>query len=322
MTSKLPCPPATLGLGIRSLAGTMGEVESSLPFLQVPPLRSLSSIPSFPKELAGVGKLRIGAVSYLNSKPLIEELGLSLGDHGHLSTDLPSRLADQLHRGDIDIGLIPVFEYFQNPAFRLVSTSGIVCRGPVWSVRLFFRCEPSKVRTLALDEGSRTSAALSKVLLHGELGHIPETRLLPIDSDPESIEADAVLLIGDRAMHPERYSESFVTNWDLGQVWWERTGLPFVFAAWVARPIVLDALRIGEWLDSMRDYGRERVAEISTRLSESYELTPEQCLDYLTHYIHFEVDQEARAGLEEFRRKCHDLGLVHTKNTLPSPGNS
>lgn len=317
MNPKLPCHPATLGLGIRPLAGTMDSAAFPFPFPRVSPLRSL---PSFPKELAGVGQLRIGAVSYLNSKPLIEELGLSLGEHGHLSTDLPSRLADQLHRGEIDIGLIPVFEYFQNPAFHLVSTSGIVCRGPVWSVRLFFRCDPSKVRTLALDEGSRTSAALSKVLLHGELGRIPETQLLPIDADPESVEADAVLLIGDRAMHPERYAESFVSNWDLGQVWWERTGLPFVFAAWVARPIAFDRLWIGEWLDRMRDYGRERVAEISTRLCESYALTHEQCLDYLTNYIHFEVDQEARAGLEEFRRKCHDLGLVRTENTLSATG--
>ncbi|XZE46203.1 menaquinone biosynthetic enzyme MqnA/MqnD family protein [Pirellulaceae bacterium SH467] len=320
MRPKLPCHPANLGLGIRPLAGTMDWTAFPLPFPQASPLHSLSPVPSFPKELAGVGKLRIGAVSYLNSKPLIEELGLSLGTHGRLSTDLPSRLADQLHRGEIDIGLIPVFEYFQNPAFQLVSTSGIVCRGPVWSVRLFFRCDPSKVRRLALDEGSRTSAALSKVLLHGELGRIPETQLLPIDADPESVDADAVLLIGDRAMHPERYTESFVTNWDLGQVWWERTGLPFVFAAWVARPIAFDMVCIGEWLDKIREFGRERIAEICTRLSHSYELTPDQCLDYLTHYIHFEVDQEARAGLDEFRRKCHDLGLVHTENTLPSTG--
>ncbi|MCU0717018.1 MAG: menaquinone biosynthesis protein [Pirellula sp.] len=315
MSTKLPNRYPALGLGERSLPNTFGSFEFPLPFKQVSHLRSLSCLPTYPAELAGESALRIGAVSYLNSKPLIEDLALSLGENGRLSTDLPSRLADQLHRNEIDLGLIPVFEYFQNESFRLVSTSGIACRGPVWSVRLFFRCPPSQVKTLALDEGSRTSAALSKVLLHEELGRIPETRLLPIDSAPESIDADAVLLIGDRAMHPERYENTFIANWDLGQVWWERTGLPFVFAAWVARPGISHSHLLGKWLDQVREYGKERISEISTRLSPSYELTPEQCVDYLTHYIHFEIDQEARAGLEEFRRKCHDLGLVRTENT-------
>lgn len=314
MSTKLPYHDLTLGLGRRSLLGTIESFDCQLPFRQVSHLRSLSSVPQYPAELATENPLRIGAVSYLNSKPLIEDLALSLGENGHLSTDLPSRLADQLHRNEIDLGLIPVFEYFRNPSLRLVSTSGIACRGPVWSVRLFFRSPPSQVKTLALDEGSRTSAALSKVLLYEELGRIPETRLLPIDASPESIDADAVLLIGDRAMHPERYENTFVANWDLGQAWWERTGLPFVFAAWVARPGITHSPVLGQWLDQVREYGKERIPEISIRLSESYELTPEQCFDYLTNFIHFEIDRDALAGLEEFRRKCHHLGLVRTEN--------
>lgn len=315
MSTKLPNYYPALGLGGGSLSDLPGSFDFPQPLRQVPPLRSPSPIPQYPAELAGGRPLRVGAVSYLNSKPLIEDLGNSLGENGRLSTDLPSRLADQLHRDEIDLGLIPVFEYFQNESFRLVSTSGIACRGPVWSVRIFFRCQPSKVKTLALDEGSRTSAALSKVLLHEELGRIPETRLLPIDASPDSIDADAVLLIGDRAMHPERYERTFVANWDLGETWWERTGLPFVFAAWVARPGVSQSPLLGDWLDKVREYGKERIPEISTRLSESYELTSAQCFDYLSNYIHFEIDREARAGLEEFRRKCHHLGLVRTNNT-------
>lgn len=315
MSTKLPNHFPALGLGVRSLSGAMGSIGCPIHFRQVSPLRSLSPVPRYPTELASESPLRIGAVSYLNSKPLIEEMANSLGESGRLTTDLPSRLADQLHRNEIDLGLIPVFEYFQNESFRLISTSGIACRGPVWSVRLFFRCHPSEVKTLALDEGSRTSAALSKVLLHEVLGRIPETRLLPIHASPESIDADAVLLIGDRAMHPERYENTFIANWDLGQTWWERTGLPFVFAAWVARPGTSQSPLLGFWLDQVREYGKERIPEISKRLSESYELTPDQCFDYLTNYIHFEIDSEARAGLEEFRRKCHHLGLVRTENT-------
>ena len=123
---------------------------------------------------------RVGAVSYLNTKPLIFGLESLLSDRDVLSLALPSELATDLASGAIDIGLIPVVEYFQHPEFQIVSDAVIACRGPVWSVRIFFRCEPSQVKTLALDEGSRTSVALSKVLFHQKYGFVPDTIELKI----------------------------------------------------------------------------------------------------------------------------------------------
>ncbi len=256
--------------------------------------------------------VRVGAVSYLNSKPLIHGLADDLAGIGHLSTDLPSRLADQIKAGVIDVGLIPAFEYLKTPGLRLVSNSAIVSRGPVWSVRLFFRTEPSMVKRVALDEGSRTSAALSKLLMHEMLGISPETQMLAMQDDPEDVDADAVLLIGDRAMHPENYERSFQLSWDLGEKWYQWTGLPFVFAGWVTRESSIDESRLGQILDEAKERGRRDVRKICSDCCDSYGLTVDKCLDYLTNYIFFDLNQGAVRGLEEFRRRCQRAGLIES----------
>lgn len=254
--------------------------------------------------------VRVGAVSYLNSKPLIHGLADDLAGIGQLSTDLPSRLADQIKAGSLDVGLIPAFEYLKTPGLRLVSSSAIVSRGPVWSVRLFFRKEPSRVKRIALDEGSRTSAALSKLLLLETLGIRPETQMLRMQDDPEAVDADAVLLIGDRAMHPENYENSFQVSWDLGEKWFQWTGLPFVFAGWVTRESSIDETRLGRILDDAKHRGRRDVRQICEDCCDSYGLTVDKCLDYLTNYIFFDLNQDAVRGLEEFGRRCQRAALI------------
>ncbi len=260
--------------------------------------------------------VRVGAVSYLNSKPLIHGLADDLAGIGQLSTDLPSRLADQIKSGAIDVGLIPAFEYLKTPGLRLVSNSAIVSRGPVWSVRLFFRNEPSSVKRVALDEGSRTSAALSKLLLHETLGIRPETQMLHMTDDPENVDADAVLLIGDRAMHPENYEHSFRLSWDLGEKWFQWTGLPFVFAGWVTRESSIDEKRLGRMLDEAKHRGRRDVRKICEDCCDSYGLTVDKCLDYLTNYIFFDLNQDAVRGLEEFRSRCLRAGLIENNANI------
>ena len=259
--------------------------------------------------------VRIGAVSYLNSKPLIFGLKESLREEDNLILALPSQLATELEAGAIDIGLIPVFEYFQHPEFQIVSNAVIACRGPVWSVRVFFRCEPSRVKTLALDEGSRTSAALIKVLFHQRYGFVPITIALKMTDDPIFAPADAVLVIGDRAMHPDSFRPAFQSDWDLGQAWFEETGLPFVFAMWVARN---SSFAIEKWkrtFERIRDDGLEHVHEIATDAAERYQLSAEQCVDYLTNYIRFYENADERAGLDEFRCRCDVLGLISNRAT-------
>ncbi len=177
--------------------------------------------------------LKVGAVTYLNTKPLVYRLE-EIAPQIDLSFDLPSRLADDLAAGRLDVALVPSIEFFQNPTYTIVSDACIACRGPVLSVKLFSRVAAHEIRTLALDEGSRTSVALVRILLKECLDLQPRLQSLPIGDTLDDSTADAVLLIGDRAIQspPGRFAEV----WDLGDRWRRWSGLPFVFAMWVARP--------------------------------------------------------------------------------------
>lgn len=254
---------------------------------------------------------RIGAVAYLNTKPLIYGLEHQLKGVGSLHLELPSRLAQQMQDRQIDVGLIPVVEYLRHrDRYRLISNAGIACQGPVWSVRVLFRVPPDQVKTLGTDEGSRTSVALSQVLFESRYGKLPELIPFPIGSQPQDCPADAVLVIGDRAMNPDRYRSDFYLDWDLGQEWYLETGLPFVFAMWVARDSQFDQPRLIELLESSRDQGCQHVHEIIGRYARSYGLTDQACREYLTRYLRFTIGRAELQGLAEFSARCQALGLA------------
>lgn len=251
---------------------------------------------------------RIGAVSYLNTKPLIHHLGLVL-PRAELSLDLPSRLATQLGAGQLDVALIPSIELFRSPANNLaiVSDACIACRGPVWSVQLLFRKRPEEVRTLALDEGSRTSAALAQILLLDRCGIRPELQPLPIGSAAEASTADAVLVIGDRALRG--WGDEFCEVWDLGDQWCRATELPFVFAMWVARPLPhLADLAAG--LEAARDAGLRDSREIAGQYAPRHGLTLEACRDYFEKFLHFRLGAREQRGLELFYQRAVEAGLA------------
>src|SRR5260221_8991740 len=177
--------------------------------------------------------IRVGAVNYLNTKPLIHDLP-AIAPDVELSLAVPSRLAVQLAEGELDVALIPAIEYFRAGTYTIVPDISIASRGPVLSVTLFSRVPWPKIRRVALDEGSRTSAALTQIICTKRYGIKPERIQLPMDRDAENADADAVLLIGDRAMRA--CLPGFAHAYDLGQEWHDWTGLPFVYAFWAVRP--------------------------------------------------------------------------------------
>src|SRR6516165_10882105 len=136
--------------------------------------------------------VRVGAVNYLNTKPLICDLE-RLAPHAELVLEVPSRLADLLAEGRLDVALIPVIEYFRAGAYSVVPGLSIASNGPVLSVTLFSRVPWAGIRRVALDEGSRTSAALAQILLRRRHGVRPEIVPLPLDQAAEDVDADAVL---------------------------------------------------------------------------------------------------------------------------------
>jgi chorismate dehydratase len=249
--------------------------------------------------------LRVGAVNYLNTKPLVERL-TEFAPGVDLSFALPSRLADQLARGDIDVGLVPVVEYFRGD-YGHVPGIAIGSRGPVLSVTLFSRVPWGEVRTVSLDEGSRTSAALTQILLRKRYGVRPRFEPLPIDAPADDLPTDAVLLIGDRAMRAclpgYRYA------YDLGQEWADWTGMPFVYALWAVRPgVVLGAAEAA--FHAAKDAGLAAAGAIAQREAPGLGLDPGYCRRYLTNIIHYDLGPRELAGMARFRELAVELGLA------------
>jgi chorismate dehydratase len=251
-------------------------------------------------------QMRIGAVTYLNARPLIVALP-ERAPQWELVLDHPSRLADALAAGRLDVGLIPSIELARGRDYTIVSDACIACEGPVRSVRLFGRVPVEDIHTLALDEGSRTSAALTRILLRRRFGVTPTIEPLPIGASVETSAADAVLLIGDRGMTTVPGRFEFV--WDLGEEWWQWTGLPFVFAAWVARSGV-DLRGVGETLAAARDEGLRRLPEIARREAPSIGIPEKDCLEYLRDHLKFHFGPRQRRSLERFYTLAAEEGLA------------
>ncbi len=251
-------------------------------------------------------RIRIGAVAYLNARPLTACLAQFAPD-AEIVVDLPSRLADGLAESRLDVALVPSIECLRNPGYTIVSDACVACGGPVGSVKLFGRRRVEQIRTLALDEGSRTSAAMVKILLKERFGLSPSVERLPIGAAVEDTTADAVMLIGDRGMQPPNGQFEFV--WDLGQQWTDWTGLPFVFAMWTARDGV-DLRGVGETLARARDEGVARLPEIAHAEAPALGIDEVDCLAYLRDHLEFRLGPRQRQGLEMFCQLAGRHGLV------------
>src|SRR5215472_3413773 len=250
--------------------------------------------------------IRVGAVNYLNTKPLVFELE-AIAPNVDLVLDVPSRLADELRAGRLDVALIPAIEYFRAGTYSIVPDIAIATRGPVLSVTLFSKTPWTCIRRVALDEGSRTSAALAQILLRTRYGVHPEILPLPMDSRAEDADADAVLLIGDRAM--QSCLPGFAHAFDLGQEWHDWTGLPFVFAVWAVRK-GLDLGPVPEALQESRRRGGARVGPIAHREAPHLGLDAGFCRRYLANIIHFDLGPREQAGLHHYYMLACELGLA------------
>lgn len=256
--------------------------------------------------MSSPAKIRVGAVSYLNTKPLIYGFERFAPD-AELVLDYPSKLADALAAGTLDVALIPSIEFFQDPTYSIVSDACIGCRGPVLSVKLFSRVPIEQIRTLALDEGSRTSAALVRILLYERFGLQPQTEPLPLGNALSESTADAVLLIGDRAIHSP--TGKFAEVWDLGDEWCRWAELPFVFAMWTARAGV-DLRGVDRALELARDDGTANLADIAKREAAPLGLTQPECVSYLRDNLHFHLGPRELRGLDLFHKLAQKQGLA------------
>jgi chorismate dehydratase len=253
--------------------------------------------------------IRVGAVSYLNAKPLYHRLA-EFAPGVRLEMDVPSRLADRLAAGDLDVALIPSVEYLRGASsgYEILPGFAIAARGAVRSVKLFSRVPLKEIRRLALDEGSRTSQALVRVWL--DAAHDlrpPSIEPLPLGVPPLESTADAVLLIGDRAMMVP--DAAFHTVIDLAEAWKGLTGLPFVFALWVARAGV-DLGPLPEALERSRAEGLAHARELAATHGPSLGLDVATCYDYLTKSLSYDLGDPEVAGLRRFAAMAARFGLA------------
>ena len=242
----------------------------------------------------------VGTVSYLNSVPLNEGL------YDHPEIDLrpyvPSRLARELADGSIDIGLVPVVEVLRHGGYRIFPDAAIGCVGEVLSVKLFSDVPLAEIRSVRLDPSSRTSNALTRVVLEGTYALSP--RYLDASTPNES--ADATLTIGDPVL---RRGAGAHAELDLGQAWYEATGLPFVFAVWAARPEAATS-RAAEILVGSKHAGVKNIDAIARREAVSRDLDADLCRRYLRDHICFDFGEAQQAGLTWFATLAEERGLL------------
>ncbi|MDO4557612.1 MAG: menaquinone biosynthesis protein [Planctomycetia bacterium] len=237
---------------------------------------------------------------------------------------VPSRLAELLEAGELDCSLLSSIEAFRLPGAKILSDAAIAAEGPVRSVRLFGRVPFSDVRRIALDAGSRTSVVLTQILMKRRLGRPVEYVSFPLDTPMEMVDADACLSIGDRGMRPAEPPWN-VWTLDLAGEWKRMTGLPFVFAVWIAHPGItrsekgetrVDLSRLARCLSEARDEGVRRLEEIAASEGPKVGITASDALDYFRYALRFRLGVREIAGLTMFARLAAEDGLIDTPEPM------
>ena len=246
-------------------------------------------------------KIRVAAVSYLNTKPLIYgfEKGMMMNEV-ELLTDFPASIADMLISNEVDIALVPVATIPLLTEYHIISDYCIGATGEVASVCLFSDKPLSEIKNILLDYQSRSSVGLLKILLkdYWKLN----VNLINADADYEEkiLGTTAGLVIGDRAFIQRKKSKYI---FDLSTAWKEMTGLPFLFAAWIAnkklpQPFV-------EKFNQTTSEGLKNLTEIiAANPYTHYDLKK-----YYEESISFNLDEDKLKGLEEYLKRLHDLTI-------------
>jgi chorismate dehydratase len=249
--------------------------------------------------------LRVGSVPYLVGRPL--DLGLGEAPGVELSHHVPAELVAKLRSGELDVALVSSIELFRRPGYRYLSGIGVAGQGFVASVQLFLRKPLEEVRTVALDPDSRTAATLVRVLLAGHPGGAPEFREVPAGTDPRAAGTDAWLRIGDPALR-EFLGSGAPPFFNPSQAWSERSGLPFVFAAWIVRPGVSIEPHLSAFAEA-RQRGARAIDSLVDQACAAWQLPRAACARYLGEECLYDPGAQMHAALVAFRVAAARLEL-------------
>ncbi len=261
--------------------------------------------------------LRIAAISFLNTAPLMwsfeHQPSPELRSNFEIFYTVPSACARSLAVGTGDIGIIPAITYATIPDLVIIPDIAIAAQRPVRSILLISKVPIDQIRTVATDSSSRTSVALTRVLLTRWYGGPRELREMTPDLPSMLAECDAALLIGDAALLAKT-GGYFV--YDLAELWQQHTGKSFVFAVWaVRRGALAEAapnLDITAVFQNSRDIGirPENIQAIASEWSPRLGLSHPDIVSYLTHNIYYFLDQPCIEGLQLFYRYAAECGAI------------
>jgi chorismate dehydratase len=259
-------------------------------------------------------RLRISAISYLNTAPLMWDFEHGVAGRGFdISYTLPSACAQALAQGTADIGIIPAAAYAQIPGLLVLPEVAIASRRAVRSILLVSKMPIERVRTVALDTSSMTSVALIRILFKKWLGGGRTFSPMAPDLEQMLAQCDAGLLIGDPALKVDR---SRYQTLDLAEEWIRFTGKPFVFAFWAVRGESLrdadPALDLAGVFRDSRDHGLEpsSLSQIAREWAPRLGISEADVRDYLTGNIHYELDAGCLEGLQLFYRYAAEIGAL------------
>lgn len=237
-----------------------------------------------------MSKIKISAVSYTNSKPFLYGLQhTDIVNKIDLSLDIPADCAQKLIDNKVDIGLIPVAATINIPNWEIVSDYCIGAVGAVNSVFIFSNCDIHDIKTLQLDPESRSSNSLARVLLKNYWKSSPELVTNTVDYSISTDKYTAFVQIGDRTFGK---AGNYPYVYDLAEQWQKFTGLPFVFAAWIANKTISTEF-ITEFNNSLK-YGLDHRAQLFNELPTRPDFDLQ---DYLMHKIDFELTDAKKQAL-------------------------
>jgi chorismate dehydratase len=256
--------------------------------------------------------MRISAISYLNTAPLMWDFEHSsaAGDF-EITYTLPSQCALELQRGSADIGIIPAAAYACVPQLVILPGVAIASRQAVRSILLVSPHPLDQIRTVALDESSLTSVALTRILFDKFWGRGRQFVSQSPDLYSMLARHDAALLIGDPALQVDRAEYH---TWDLAEQWFRLTGKPFVFAFWAVRQSWMEntSLDLAAIFRQSRDHGLQpdNLRRIAREWAPKLALSEESIIHYLTRNIYYHLDDPCLDGLQMFYRYANEIGAL------------
>lgn len=259
-------------------------------------------------------RLRISAISYLNTAPLMWDFEHGTAGAGFdISYTIPSQCAAALKAGSADIGIIPAASYTTIPDLAILPGVAIASIRAVRSILLVSKVPLAQIRSVALDTSSMTSVALTKVLFAKWWGDGREFAPMAPDIEKMLEKHDAGLVIGDPALKIDR---SRYVTYDLAEEWIRLTGKPFVFAFWAVRQAVANNFDriagLAEIFQQSRDHGlqRDALSYIAKHWAPKVGLTEIEVHDYLTRSIHYELDANCLQGMNLFFQYAAECGAL------------